>query len=277
MKLEENCIVALWKTEQEILDVVHKICTDNNLRYSLAYGTLIGAVRHQGFIPWDDDIDLIMPRDDYDKLISIWDRVAPADYTLQNKETDPDFTQSFTKIRKRHTTFLQDESERWKNYQKGIFIDIFPGNRIAPTRLLQTEQLILCCISLLYSREHISESNGLVGLVERILLTVPRNQRKVYREFAQKQIERWKHLESAPFFFPSTIIDAQKKYPSNMFTKLKTIEFCGKEYLCVADPDTVLRIDYGDYMALPPEPEGTWKHHPIILDFEHDLEEIEHE
>ena len=74
----------IWATEQEILDVIHQVCTEYGLRYSLAYGTLIGAVRHKGFIPWDDDIDLMMPREDYEKLLAIWNEAAPKGYILQN-------------------------------------------------------------------------------------------------------------------------------------------------------------------------------------------------
>lgn len=84
----------IWATEQEILDVIHQVCTEYGLRYSLAYGTLIGAVRHKGFIPWDDDIDLIMPREDYEKLLAIWNEATPKGYILQNTRTDPDFTQN---------------------------------------------------------------------------------------------------------------------------------------------------------------------------------------
>ena len=75
----------IWATEQEILDVIHQVCTEYGLRYSLAYGTLIGAVRHKGFIPWDDDIDLIMPREDYEKLLAIWNEATPKGYILQNR------------------------------------------------------------------------------------------------------------------------------------------------------------------------------------------------
>ena len=277
MERLDNSIKRVWKTEQEILDVIDSVCKENGLCYSLMYGTLLGAVRHHGFIPWDDDIDIIMPRHDYEILIEIWNSSAPSENILQNNETNPDFTQSFTKIRKRHTTFLQGEFERGKEYHKGIFIDIFPGDRVAPTRFLQKIQFFACAISLLYSREHTSGSTGLIGLVERLLLKVPQNQRKAYRTLAQKWVEKWNHLESTPFFFPSTIEDTKKRYPANMFKNLKTIEFCGKEYSCVSNPDAILRIDYGDYMTLPPESERTWKHHPIILDFEHDLEELEHE
>ena len=181
----------IWATEQEILDVIHQVCTEYGLRYSLAYGTLIGAVRHKGFIPWDDDIDLMMPREDYEKLLTIWNEAAPKGYILQNTRTDPDFTQNFTKIRKDHTTFLQDESEREKHYHKGIFVDIFPGDRVAPGKIGKTVQYIACAINLLYSRGHVSGSGGLIGKAERILLKAPKKKYATRRERAEKSIRRW--------------------------------------------------------------------------------------
>ena len=63
-------------------------------------------------------------------------------------------------------------------------------------------------------------------------------------------------------------------YPANLFENLKAMEFNGKQYMCAADPDTMLRIEYGDYMQLPPEEERVWKHHPILIDFEHNYEEL---
>ena len=152
MNDSHNQIQQVWTVEQDILDVIHHICSEHGLRYSLAYGTLIGAVRHKGFIPWDDDIDLMMPREDYEKLLSLWDSTAPKGYILQNVRTNPDFTQSFTKIRKDHTTFLQFEFEREKCYHKGIFVDIFPGDRVAPSKLGRSIQHTACAVNLLYNR-----------------------------------------------------------------------------------------------------------------------------
>lgn len=270
----ESQIQQVWATEQEILDVIHNVCTENGLRYSLAYGTLIGAVRHKGFIPWDDDIDLMMPREDYEKLLAIWDQAAPKGYILQNVRTDPDFTQSFTKIRKDHTTFLQFEFEREKQYHKGVFIDIFPGDRVAPGKLGRKTQYIACAVNLLYNRGHASGSGGVVGKVERFLLKAPKEKCAKRREAAEKWIRRWNGNTSALYVFPSTLEWCQKYYPADLFKNMRDIEFRGKTYQCVSDPDSILRLDYGDYMQLPPEEERVWKHHPIIIDFEHNYEEL---
>ncbi|MCI7135723.1 MAG: LicD family protein [Candidatus Limivicinus sp.] len=270
----ESQIQQVWATEQEILDVIHKVCTENGLRYSLAYGTLIGAVRHKGFIPWDDDIDLMMPREDYEKLLAIWDQAAPKGYILQNVRTDPDFTQSFTKIRKDHTTFLQFEFEREKQYHKGVFVDIFPGDRVAPGKLGRKTQYIACAVNLLYNRGHASGSGGMVGMVEKFLLKAPKEKYAKRREAAETWIRRWNGNDSALYVFPSTIECSRRYYPADLFENMRTIEFSSKTYQCVSDPDTVLRIDYGDYMQLPPVEERVWKHHPIVIDFEQNYEEL---
>ena len=267
-------IEQVWKVEQEILDVIHRICTEHGLRYSLAYGTLIGAVRHGGFIPWDDDIDLLMPRDDYEKLLSIWNDVAPEEYILQNDRTNPDYTNTFTKIRKDHTTFLQTDAEREKGYHKGVFVDIFPGDRVAPGKISGLLQYIACAVNLLYTRGYTSGSTGTIGMVERILLAIPKIIRPSIRIAAEKFICRWNDRKELKWFFPCTIVAARRYHAATLFDELKQIQFCGKQYCCIADHDAYLRLEYGEYMRLPPEEDRVWKHHPVIIDFEHNYEEL---
>ena len=275
MNNSQEIIEQIWTVEQEILDVIHAVCTAHGLRYTLAYGTLIGAVRHKGFIPWDDDIDILMPREDYEKLLSIWNEAAPKGYLLQNIRTNSDYINTFSKIRKDHTTFLQYDFERDVHYHKGIFVDIFPADRVAGGKLGNTLQYIASAVNLLYTRGFRSGTGGIIGFTEKALLALPRGVRPVLRGAAERFIRRWNGREDLQWFSPSTIISAKRYYPSDVFDHMTTVSFCGKEYSCVGDADTFLRVDYGDYMQLPPEEERVWRHHPIIIDLNRNYEELD--
>ena len=111
--------------ELEILCEFVRICEKHNLQYFLVGGTLLGAVRHQGFIPWDDDIDVAMPREDYDRFAAIADKELAPQYFYQSPDTDPYYFLTYAKLRKNGTEVYE---ERFKNakFHKGVFIDIIP-------------------------------------------------------------------------------------------------------------------------------------------------------
>lgn len=277
-KMMEDLQKRLWETEQEILDVIHNVCNENHLRYSLAYGTLLGAVRHGGFIPWDDDVDVMMPRDDYEKLIQVWDKCAPAGYLLETERMYDDFVNTFLKIRKDHTTFLQFDSERTNRHHKGIFVDIFPADRRAEGFISQKVQYVFFSLSLLFNRGYGSGAQGIVGLVERFFLkVVPRKYYRRLSNWAGEKSRHWNGNSTAQLVFPCTIRDCKRFYPADLFEHLEKIIFCGKKYNAFRDRDQFLRIRYGDYMELPPVEERVWKHRPILVDFEHNYEELETE
>ncbi len=273
MMIANECIHEVWKHEQEILDVVHKLCINNNLKYSLMFGSLLGAVRHGGFIPWDDDIDIIMPREDYEKLISLWPKEAPTGYLLQNKRTDSDFTQNFTKIRKDHTTFIQNEEEKKRKYHKGIFIDVFPADRVAPDCINRTFQYIANAINLLCARGYCSGNKGIIGGIEKIILNLPESLiLKLYNN-TEKYISRWNNNHKCKWYSPNTINVCRRYFTSDMFENIIMIRFNGAEYCCVRDYDKLLVIIYGNYLELPSVEERKWKHHPIVVDFENNYED----
>lgn len=271
---ENNILQRVWDVELDILDVIHAICVKYNLRYSLAFGTLIGAVRHGGFIPWDDDIDIVMPRDDYNMFLSVWENVAPDGYLIQYKDINADFEQNFAKIRKKQTTFLQDECERTKAYHKGIFVDICPCDRVAPGKFLRLAQYFACAVELLYTKEHFSGTSGIIGILERVLLCVPRRIRPGIRRVSTEIKTLWNHKNDLNWFCTDTIQNCRRYFPNNMFDQVALVSFQGKQYYAFSNPDSFLRVRYGDYMQLPPEEERVWKHHPIIIDFEHNYEEL---
>ena len=256
-----------------VMVFIDKLCREHNLRYSLAYGTLIGAIRHKGFIPWDDDVDIIMPADDYDKFISICKSQLGAKYLMQNKDNSDDFTQNFTKIRKKNTTFIHSENEKRYKYHKGIFVDVFPGYRVPKNKLLRKLQYILCAFNLLYAREF-SKSVGVKGMIEKILLTRSHIFRIKAYSFTDKIIKKISSssTKTIGWVFPNTIEWAKKIYPTDMFENMERISFHNEEFMAVNDTDRILRMDYGDYWKLPPESERVLKHHPIIVSLTENLD-----
>ena len=267
----------LQQTELEILKEIDSFCGEKGIHYSLYDGTLLGAVRHQGFIPWDDDIDICMERSEYERFIQEWEKEAPKGLLLQNKENTPAFTQSFTKIRKEHTTFLQDERERGK-YHTGIFVDVFPIDHMPSEKIQKLFYLWDCMNYQLLTREFVPNSgNTLVKTVSRAVLAVtPKEKRKTQRDRLFNRILK-RSRKSDPMVGIETVEWARIPLPSDLMDEYIEVPFEGQNFMCVAKWDELLRRHMGDYMTLPPESERTWKHHPIILDFEHDLEELEHE
>lgn len=115
----------IWNIELDLLFKLDEICKKYNLRYWLDSGTLLGAIRHQGFIPWDDDIDLVMPRSDYDKLVKISKQEFTEPYYFQIINNDPKYAGIHAKIRNTNTTAIF-KSWLFTDVNQGIFIDIFP-------------------------------------------------------------------------------------------------------------------------------------------------------
>ena len=112
----------------QILCATDKICTEHHLTYWLEGGTLLGAVRHHGFIPWDDDMDISMPRKDYEQFLKIAPQLLPKDLFLQTQQSDPQYKLPIAKIRKRGTLLIETGETGNENYCHGIFIDIIPND-----------------------------------------------------------------------------------------------------------------------------------------------------
>jgi lipopolysaccharide cholinephosphotransferase len=132
----------------EILLEFDRICKENDLPYQLFSGTLLGAIRHKGFIPWDDDIDVIMKRNDYEKFLSICDKQLNPKYFLQNYNTDPKWYRQFSRIRKNNTKYLQ-ASYKEMDMHHGIFIDIFPMDVVKVNSILER---VRCKILYIFSK-----------------------------------------------------------------------------------------------------------------------------
>lgn len=256
----------LQLVQLEILKYVDDFCTKNKLRYSIAYGTLIGAVRHSGFIPWDDDLDICMPREDYEKFISLWKDTDK--YILQNHDTDREFPQGFTKIRKNNTAFIQ-KTDLNKEYHKGIFIDIFPYDRVPNGKIKQKIQMLHAMFYQLYNRGYAPSDNGLIYnfCCKLILFFVPKKKYYNKSKHHLKCVCKYNNDNSLSLFSISSFFSMHRYYPSDAFDNIIKMKFEDTYVSAFKDYDIILSKFYGDYMKLPPESEQNWYHHPILIDF----------
>ena len=272
----DNALRKLQLTQLEILCKIDAVCRKYGIDYSLYAGTLLGAVRHKGFIPWDDDLDICMTRENYNRFLSVWQAENIEGYILQNKENTPEFTQSFTKIRKEHTTFIQEEWEK-NRYHTGIFVDIFPYDRMPNGKVQRLEFKLYCAIYQLYTREFVPpKAHLIVKIVSAIILKLTARK---YRENIRKRLldRILKHSDNKLLSRVGieTLDIASQPCPADLFEEYVGMPFEGNVFMSVKKWDEWLKIQYGDYMQLPPVEKRTWTHHPIIIDFEHNYDEIE--
>ncbi len=126
---DDETLNKLHETLIELLDEFVRICKKHNLKYTLVAGTVLGAVRHSGFIPWDDDIDVGMLRPDYEKFLEVAPKELKDKYILDCFEQNKDYHLSFAKIKKNGTIFDEEAAHHMNNH-KGIFLDVFPLDNV---------------------------------------------------------------------------------------------------------------------------------------------------
>lgn len=267
----------VWEKELDILEKIIKICEENDIKYSLCGGSLLGAVRHKGFIPWDDDIDVCMKREDYLKFLGIAEKELSYPYFVQYSKTEKMYTRGHAQIRNSETTAIlkiETTKEGKNNYNKGIFVDIFPLDNV-PDDLNERNKFIEKIIS----KKKLINMNTfndykLRKLIKNIIisiLSITGNQRRVFK--LEKYIQKYNKFNTkqcgAIDFFPTEF-----KYDNKWFDSYIKLPF---EYLnasCIKDYDELLTRQYGNYMKIPEDKNGT-KHGKIIFDTEKSYKEYE--
>ena len=242
----------------EILKDVDTLCSKHDINYWLDFGTLLGAVRHKGFIPWDDDIDITMPRDDYNRFIEIALRELEPKYFIQLKRTDKSYTRDWLKIRDRNSVFLEYGTlDKCDFNKKGIFIDVFPLDRISKKNIKYFQFL-----RRLYQVNPLRHQykNGFTRFLHILFSPVYLFRKSFFRlsvnhlnnpkgSIAIYGIEAW--------FFHS--FNYEDIFP------LKRLEFEGRVFNAPNRYKKHLKEYYGDYMQLPPVEQRHY--HAKVIEF----------
>ena len=257
----------------EILDYFVSVCEENNLRYFLVYGTALGAYRHKGFIPWDDDLDVAMPRADYQRLLLILEKKPDKRYSIQNESNEINWFLSFSKLRKNNTMFL--ESIAQDVYQNnGMYIDIFPldfvYNEKTPwyrIKLMNINYLrhglkFIACRNLYRKKESLVRYGIDAVITFPVYLIGRKNALKILNKM---RIGVGKENDAKII---AEYDDAHAlNIPKAVYGSGRKIIFEGKEYIAPYQIEKYLSIVYGrSYMQLPPLEERR-THQPEIVKF----------
>lgn len=239
----------LQKALFEMLNIIDSICQENGIKYSLACGTALGAIRHQGFIPWDDDLDIMLLRSEYKKFLEIAPPLLEKKgYTLQ-REFSKTWPMHYSKVRKDNTTYIEDFEIKIQGLHQGIFVDLFPIDNLSDNRFIADAQWIL--FHALVAKEMKRRGYKTTSKSKKIAMAVsPIFSEKALREFIMQE----KNTDSSRVhcFLGGAVIKEHNIFPRFIFNNYIYVRFEEGVYPIVADYDTYLKTCFGDYKKLPP-------------------------
>ena len=264
--MKPSILKKLHETQIEILDEIDRICKKHDITYFLFSGTLLGAVRHKGFIPWDDDVDVALPRKDYEKFLEICKSELSDNFDVLS-DSIKTYSILFAKVQKKNTLFLEKERlnddnncNRW-----GIYVDVFPIDTAKSGRVTDIRRWMVKKLSrVIKHKMGLREDAKMIKAMSALLFSVSVDLLKKFRNFLCKR--------GRSNIYVISMGNSPKKTEKVLWLKEKLlpvsqVEFEGKMYPAPGDPDYFLKTFFGeDYMKIPPV-EKRKTHNPGRISF----------
>lgn len=270
--LSDGELRGLQLKELGLLKYFRDYCDERGITYYLCGGCLIGALRYKKFIPWDDDADVFMPREDYERFIKLYLEENPSERYVLLNETDETFTRNC------FATLVDTSATLIKNYQAdlkiphGVAFDIFPVDP-RPSGIKKKFQLFWCVIYSLFRAQTVPEKHGgVLALGSRVLLGIFRGfkLRKKIWKFAERHMTKYR-LEDCDYICelcagPRIM---KNEYPKELFDSTAEVEFEGEKFKVMRGYREYLTLAFGeDYMTPPPKEEQVVTHDLKLLDLD---------
>ena len=260
----------LREVQISILDEIVRICEENGLRYCLTGGTCLGAIRHEGYIPWDDDIDIVMPRADFQSFIKITTEAGPGDFFLDYYMTNPRYGHCFAKYCRSNTLFIEPNG-----LKQAIYVDIYVQDKV-PSPSYSEHSFIPKLIHKIDAlttvrREGLKGRDTLTKVIYYLTRWVPVKwlfvlENKLMMRFEDTDCKYYLNFGGSPYHMVEMTI------PISDFEPYVQKMFEGKMYNVPKNWDLYLTRGYGDYMTLPPENQRV-THYPKYICFDIEADE----
>lgn len=245
----------------ETLKFIDKFCKKHDITYYVVYGSCIGAIRHKGFIPWDDDLDIAMTMEDYNKFCDLFLKENTGKYFLQTRETDENYYLDFGKIRDTSTTLIDEFNYDKRDIVLGTYIDIFPLIGVPKNKLAKKMQKVYRAFY--YATDRNMINNKFLKVISEIVIKIF-GKNKV-RKISYKNMVKYPCSTSDDWFSCFGAMYEQNIHPREYYEKPVYVEFEDMKVPVPKEYDKYLRKIYGDYMILPDKSQRKLGQHSIRI------------
>lgn len=272
--MDNDTLRKVQLAQLEIAKDIKRVCDDNNINYFLDSGTLIGAARHKGFIPWDDDLDIGMLRDDYEKFLKVAPEQLGDSYFLQTWDNDKGFAYPFAKVRKLGTRYIEAVSQR-SNAHNELFVDVLPYDfwPVGYKKQRKNHLMIYFYSNILYMKckmtpwlrhKNINRLLCYIKYIPFIIFSVFMKRKNIITKL-NSIMKFYNGKETGYVYEQYGHASGNKGVPVSYFDSYTEILFEDEMFKVPLNFDGVLRAQYGDYMILPPEDKRENRHQVLEI------------